>query len=137
EFSLLFRLLPYLEQGTIYKVYQDTFGTGTFGSEFRVDTFLSPADPTIMGGAKGSSSYAANALVFGLRMRMSQVFRDGMSNTIGFAEHYAGCSNGHFNWFSDELRKAFRRATFADAEAGDVYPITQGNPPVSRPSVAG
>lgn len=70
---------------------------------------------------------------------------DGTSNTIGFAEHYGRC--GHTDFTAAQFFNLYgvvRRATFADGgpilggqSAGDVYPITVGNPPVTTGSVPG
>ncbi|HEY8504124.1 MAG TPA: H-X9-DG-CTERM domain-containing protein, partial [Gemmataceae bacterium] len=37
----------------------------------------------------------------------------------------------------DGVHIVTRRASFADAEAGDVVPVVTGNPPVASPSVPG
>jgi prepilin-type N-terminal cleavage/methylation domain-containing protein len=113
-----------------------------------ISTFVSPADPTIQRGVMNAPvpvcSYAANAQAFqGVPTPAS--FKDGMSNTIGFAEHYAFDCNGVS--YSAEKSLSFnpvlRRATFADGGPilegntfDDVYPIRDsGGTRPSRPGV--
>ena len=86
------------------------------------------------------TSYAASAVAFRDRppSTLSHSFPDGTSNTILFAGHYAfRCDEHNFNW-AEHLAFAFppadiggkprvmRRATFADREIGDVYPVGRG-----------
>ncbi len=151
-------LMPYLEQGNIYAAFlRETEGRS---SAYTVITYLSPADPTASDPqqAKGLSSYAANGQVFLNSPRLPATFRDGTSNTITFAEHYAGdCNRTVFMWFSRDpvdldtpYIRRIQRASFADngplvrwenaATADryrDVYPITAGNPPISTGSIPG
>lgn len=148
EFSLFISLMPYIEQGNVYTAYKGRYTGNTFGSEFVIRTYLSPADPTLPAPPMGMCSYAANALLFAPRSRLDQV-SDGTSNTIAFAEHYAfNCGGTEFSWAVDATPwvfsppsggaiSIFREATFADRAAGDVYPITGGNPPTSHGSSAG
>src|SRR5262245_33018444 len=112
-----------------------------------ISTFVSPADPTIQGGVMNAPvpvcSYAANAQAFqGVPTFAS--FKDGTSNTIAFAEHYAFDCNGVT--YSAEKSLSFnpvlRRATFADGGPildgntfDDVYPIKDGT--TTRPSRPG
>jgi prepilin-type N-terminal cleavage/methylation domain-containing protein len=114
-----------------------------------VRTFVSPADPT---GhffenkepewySGGPANYAANAWAFDGRASLTRTFADGTSGTILFAEHYYQCGGStHFNYNSRDGR----RPTFADGGSvlagqnpGDVYPITDPNGPVTRPSRPG
>ncbi len=148
--SLFFELLPFIEQGSVMAAYTQVYGLGFFSSDYEIPTYVSPADPTAYLGSRGRCSYAANAQVFTWGSKLSVTFRDGTSNTLAFAEHYSTmCSATTFYWYEydvfrippqfyhlTELRVS-RRATFADAQAGDVYPITNGNPSASRASVAG
>src|SRR5262249_12742829 len=93
---------------------------------------------------------AANAAAFDRRCKLSAGMPDGTSNTIAFAEHYA--VRGWYVTFSWNVTfsKLFKnglilhRASFADSSTGspglapvppDVYPITEGNPPVATCSV--
>ncbi len=94
-------------------------------------TFVSPADPSPRGVSPvfGLSSYAANAQVFVGEPHMNRTFRDGMSNTIAFAEHYSLCGSAEFSAGCPVTNGGLRRSTFADDI--DVFPVTSGNPPVS------
>jgi prepilin-type N-terminal cleavage/methylation domain-containing protein len=121
--SPLICIAPYIEQT------REALYTGF------INTYISPADPTIWGGLKTSpipaASYAANAQAFqGVPTVAS--FVDGTSNTIAFAEHYAFDCNGVT--FHAEKSLSFNgvlhRATFADGGPildgnthGDVYPM--------------
>jgi prepilin-type N-terminal cleavage/methylation domain-containing protein len=115
-----FHLLPYVEQGDLYK---SALGSVPFPPpagptmvyypgnnnvySTRVAVFLCPSDPsvgsdgvvTINGFSFGASSYAVNALVSGQNNPPSPQGRtsignitDGLSNTILHAEKYARCS---------------------------------------------
>lgn len=114
-----------------------------------VPVYINPADPS-MGDARAagigqsSVSYAGNAQVFSGDARLPTRFADGMSNTIAFAEHYAHCGVTQFSYTYREPGWQIRRASFADGGAvmggetsNDVYPITEGFPPVARPSRPG
>ena len=118
--TYFFHLLPYVEQGDLYKsawgsvpfplpdgptaVYYP--GNNRVYSQ-RVATFLCPSDPsvgsdgvvTIKGFPFGASCYATNSVVIGLnglgaqgKTRLTDI-QGGTSNTILYAEKYARCSN--------------------------------------------
>jgi prepilin-type N-terminal cleavage/methylation domain-containing protein len=101
-----------------------------------VPLFLSPSDPTVdyaLAKKEAVSSYAANAEVFKDSPSLIASFLDGTSNTIAFAEHYAGrCNKASFVYWEPACCGMPHRATFADGE--DVGPVTQGNPPVTTAS---
>ena len=119
--SLFSAILPFLEQGGPSNPSPDI-----------VRTFLSPADPTLSDAGANRCSYAANAQVFEGNPGLGYTFRDGTSNTIGFAEHYANCNNTWFLYYEYRVFVTIlRRATFADQVYGDEYPVTTGSPPVS------
>ena len=143
--TTFFKLLPYVEQDKLYREIMD----GTRAREnYPVAQFRCPVDPTIESPHDpGSASYAANALIF-LRMRaeIPATIRDGLSHTILFSHHYAfsyreaaaAINYTQFDWLADGTFPQIpgrnpgeyvliRRATFAEKEAGDVYPVTQGN----------
>ena len=139
--SLFGVLLPYIEQGGVYRDMM------AGGPGYTVRIFLSPADPTLGQPVRTTSriSYAANATGFRLRARLGASFSDGLSNTIAFAEHYSLCNTTEYNyaagWFGG-AGMGFHRATFADGTARptgdmffpseqDVYPVTSGDPPRS------
>jgi hypothetical protein len=109
---------------------------------------MSPADPSIAAysGPTGYKiSYAANAHVFATEPSLTSTFRDGRSQTILFAEHYFWCGPTKSNYSTaDPYKGPTRRPTFADGGSvlggenpGDVYPVTSGVPPVTRPSQPG
>jgi len=136
EWSLWVSLLPFIEQGAIYRQYQDKYGPGSAGDAFVIRVYVSPADPTVAGLPEGRCSYAANALVFRSYSSFTSSIPDGASNTIAYAEHYSwNCDGTAFNWFYDGMLlippgvpvrdniKVIRRATFADQKMGDVYPV--------------
>src|SRR5262245_35449415 len=116
-----FHLLPYLEQGDLYR---DSLGPVPFPPPYggaaahypgnnnvyrwRLNVFLCPSDPsvgpngvvTINDDSFGASSYASNAMVItewpgpGPQGRNDfDSIKDGTSNTILNAEKYARCSN--------------------------------------------
>ncbi len=151
--SLFFVLLPYIEHGPYYEEVQS--GRRQRGSDYVVKGYLCPADSTAYTShAGGFATYAANGQVFGGQVwtfrpnprqvntvrtgtpDMDYTFQDGTSNTIIFAEHYAWLPGRvKFDWFHESAPHVFksgvimRRASFADKESGDVYPVTspQGN----------
>ena len=116
----------------------------------KVPTYLGPSDPTLtqelFDAQNNVTSYAVNAQLFNPRPSLNRTFVDGLSNTILLAEHYAGCATSRYCYFHQEVgvTKYDRRPTFADGGTilkglteGDVYPLTSGSVPESRPSRAG
>src|SRR5262249_23289099 len=124
---ILCAILPFLEQDGSYAQLQET---GRLPSLI-VRLYLSPPDPTVSTVVDPVSSYAANAVVFQGRPRMPGNFTDGTSNTIAFAEHYAQKCGGDVSFWivTTSGFLVSHRATFADRNMGDVYPITSGRPP--------
>jgi len=118
-----------------------------------VPVYLNPADPALAAlgsktNPKGVTSYAGNAQVFVGSPKLPAIFADGQSNTIVFAEHYSTCGSVRFSYTHREPigRPGYQihRPTFADGGSilsgrneGDVYPVTTGNPPATRPNRAG
>ncbi|MBU4270821.1 MAG: DUF1559 domain-containing protein [Planctomycetes bacterium] len=113
-FTVFCFLLPYVEQANLYEISNRNVTT-QIGDKFVysqvIQTFRCPSEPspsastgmgaTTNGGASAfwaASNYGANFLVFGNptakstegRTRIADV-RDGVSNTIFFAERYATC----------------------------------------------
>jgi hypothetical protein len=136
-FSVFGAILPYLDQSNLYiNIYSHEPELNLF-----VAAYLSPADPSIDPEwlFAGLTSYAANARAFQAGSRLDATFTDGTSNTIAFAEHYSCCGDRfpgytvHFMW-PNVLPYGPHPGSFAERSAGDVYPVTTGDPPVSRPS---
>ncbi len=135
-------LLPYLEIPPSTQVLPNY-----------VSHYIDPSDPGYIAQnaiqpPQGLTSYAANAQVFVGRPSLVTSFHDGQSNTIAFAEHYASCAGVQYDysWQTVIGRPGFQthRPTFADGGAvfggqneQDVYPVTTGDPPVTRPSRPG
>jgi len=154
--SLMGELLPYVEEENFYR---KCVSSGTFTSAHTVKMYLSPADPTVdLNYAKNNlASYAANAFAIQKDCRLEGGFPDGLSQTIAFAEHYAyGCEETQFSWFSTKpdvidvpsvIHIRVHRATFAEPVIlktisgnpfpADVYPVSEGNPPVAKSSEPG
>lgn len=143
ELSLFVGLLPYIDEGSSFSAYNAKYpalpgGIRQGNTEFVVRTFVSPADPSQYNPPGGYSSYAANALAFRPQSALGRSFGDGSSNTIGFAEHYGfACGSVHYSWLWSISQtvtspvlptgtSTTRRATFADADLGDVAPRTIG-----------
>ena len=74
------------------------------------------------------TSYAANAQVLIGEPNLRTTFRDGMSNTIAFAEHYSTCNGVSYDY--GIYGRVGGRATFACAGQG-AWPYTNGDPPIS------
>jgi hypothetical protein len=157
--SLLISLLPFLEHSRQHEEILDHLRprpgrvVRSYNS-MTIKLFVSPADPSLgrlAFGTGGVTSYAANAQVFAdnpfLPRRLSQYLRDGTSNTICFAEHYASCQGTTFTWWSGSRwlsQGVTRRATFADnftmllpLPPADICPVTSGTPPTSVGSIRG
>jgi prepilin-type N-terminal cleavage/methylation domain-containing protein len=102
-------LLPYIEQQNLYNLYGGLICCPP-GATALVKTYICPSDPSVgyaqtvgWGGppgnwGKGDCSYACNFQVFGVPLpswqggqRYPASLTDGTSNTILFAEKYAGC----------------------------------------------
>jgi prepilin-type N-terminal cleavage/methylation domain-containing protein len=128
--ALLVQILPYLE------------GDARTSKQFRpVPLFLSPSDPTVAvalaksGHEAAVASYAGNAQLFKAEPHLPASLLDGASNTIAFAEHYAGnCLGISFPYWDEYGLGNGHRSTFADW--GDITPVTHGNPPITMPSTA-
>jgi prepilin-type N-terminal cleavage/methylation domain-containing protein len=99
--GLLYHLLPYMEQSSLYNQsatgtgYDVEIGGGGIVESQRVKSYICPSDPTAnvtSGWAVGS--YAYNGIIFkssslGLP-NMPSTFSDGTSNTIVLTEQYGG-----------------------------------------------
>ena len=144
RYILFYSLLPYV--GFPF--------TGQPGLPEYVPAYMNPVDPglasarAIAGGDKGLTSYPCNAQVFVGTPNLGTTFADGLSNTITFAEHYASCGSVRFSYSDTEAHGRpgyqWHRPTFADGgpvfggkNEQDVYPVTSGSVPVTRPSRPG
>ncbi|HUR55222.1 MAG TPA: DUF1559 domain-containing protein [Gemmataceae bacterium] len=105
-------MLPHVEQDNIFKALSPT---GYAGGQYMrvVKTFLCPSDPSIQNGMNmttnggalnwAASCYGGNNYVFGDppgsrayptgKKDMNATVRDGLSNTVFFAEMYGTCGN--------------------------------------------
>lgn len=117
--SLFTALLPYIEQENQERLQEQAQKSPISVAMF-VRTYISPADFTVYSMPEGYSSpsyepsapcsYAANAEVFAGNPSLTYTFRDGTSNTITFAEHYATCRSITFHY---HLTSSIGAATFA------------------------
>jgi prepilin-type N-terminal cleavage/methylation domain-containing protein len=143
-----YRLDPILFQAVLPYIEAINFQSGQPYPD--VLLYRSPADPSIAQfpspPLQGHAiSYAANAQVFVGHPSLDRSFADGMSQTIVFAEHFFWCGPTQSIYsMTDPYKGPSRRPTFADggsilggANPGDVYPVTSGNPAVTRPSRPG
>lgn len=124
------RLLPFVEEGPLYlqRWLKERSNPGP------VNIYVSPADPSYPHphNASSGTSYAANYEVFRGTVHFNKSFADGTSNTIALAERYSSCRDVDFQWTAvDPGAIGRRRATFADSESADCYPVTKGNPPTT------
>jgi len=129
--TIMYHLLPFIEQDNAYKDRIMGFTASTGGSAHQanswwsdqlVKTYQSPADPSLpadgrtwaTGGhglGRGATSYAANWHVFGGgwgedwqiggKARIPGSFPDGTSNTMVFFERYSVCGDASTAWTED------------------------------------
>ena len=111
-------------------------------------TVHNPNGAVQSGTSRGNCSYVVNAMAARTPVPLQVLFRDGTSNTIYLAETYSNTKSSEYHL--GEFLKActyhqealpglpahdgyysIRRATFADANSGDVYPVTSGSPPTA------
>jgi type II secretory pathway pseudopilin PulG len=150
--TALSSILPQLDECTVYQLVlvQGTVPVpGSAGGADKV--FQNPLDPSGNGlPTEFSCSYVSNAQVFSMARSMNSGFRDGLSNTIFFAEHYRYCGVRFFDLFTTYAHPRLipgatpntngwqaTAPTFADfgyskllkrPKQNDFYPITTGDP---------
>jgi prepilin-type N-terminal cleavage/methylation domain-containing protein len=109
--TALVHIMPYIEQQNLYNLYGGQICCPPGGAQL-VKPYICPSDPSVgyaqsigWGGppgnwGKGDASYACNFQVFGLPnpsweggSRFPASITDGTSNTIFWAEKYAGCGS--------------------------------------------
>jgi hypothetical protein len=158
DHSLFGGIVPYVDLGERV-VYSQTVVNGTTYPVFWMRFYRCPSDPSIGFdfGANNNPpapdlsqdvcSYASNAKALQKVPLLAANFPDGTSNTIAVAEHYNRCSKSWYFISSMDGVTIFqpptaphgalyRRPTFADPHAGDVVPVTHGDPPLTTGSVA-
>jgi prepilin-type N-terminal cleavage/methylation domain-containing protein len=116
--SLLFQILPQLEQHDLYNLLPLDGSGDTMVHQPMPPVFHCPSDFSVdakgycLGDPSlGLSSYAANAQAFGDQWaggpfaRLPSGFRNGTSNVIGFAERYGQCQDETLMWpFGEPFR---------------------------------
>jgi prepilin-type N-terminal cleavage/methylation domain-containing protein len=130
-------LLPYVDQGNLYRSYVAS-QNGSLTSDYFLPIYQCPADPAAgQEPTKGYTSYAFNYWVYNKFVRMGE-FPDGLSNTIILAEHVSvDCDGVGYAWLisggtsfpdippnhtpSGTIRRS-RGGTFADFELHDLVP---------------
>jgi hypothetical protein len=156
EGSFFIAIFPHVEQAQKILVGEKNLGPITV-QVYDVLLYQCPADPSIdyypcataekMSLAAGNCSYAANMAALAGAPYLDRAFPDGTANTIALAEHYARCGSRADYVFemvglgydipAGTVSPGPRRATFADRQNLDVFPVTSGQPPVTVPSTAG
>jgi len=118
--SLLFHILPFVEQGALYKKSIGTDGRNNNYATYTawnvqnttvVPIYICPSDPSAQGGwANAKTSYAYNANVFGVSYdwnwgqgsyRYPANISDGTSQTIFFTEKEVQSYGGQTGWSPD------------------------------------
>jgi prepilin-type N-terminal cleavage/methylation domain-containing protein len=104
--SVLFFLLPFMEQGNLYN---DALNNGLYNNDCyaTVKPYRSPLDPnqTTPGGAYAPGNYAFNGAIFiapcvswASHLTLMSGFPDGTSNTVIFGEQYSQCGGYNKGW---------------------------------------
>jgi hypothetical protein len=150
-------LLPYAEYEGIYKsIFSELIPPENLANlQQSIKLFENPLDPSQASTQTAlPCSYVANAFFFSDKNLLAEC-QDGLSNTLFFSEHYKHCGRVYFNMFDIHNQDRFHYArsgisstapTFADSgynalhpasfPNADFFPLTKGNPPVSRTSIS-
>lgn len=151
--SVLYAILPYLEVEEPYH-FEEYYQNHTLSAWVyrNVRIYLLPTDPSyqemqlhglVPYTKQGPSSIAVNALVHvGLPHLNAGTIADGLSHTMGLAEHYfTTCNRRAWRFYPDVFPinpgGGHRRTTFADAGCGDVVPVVNGWPKETTSSIPG
>jgi prepilin-type N-terminal cleavage/methylation domain-containing protein len=140
--TLLYFLLPYLEQESVYRT---TVGN-SYTSLALIPDYLAPADVTrpatgLHNSNRGATSYAANMFAFDPGMRqlpsatISRSFPDGTSNTIFFMERYAECQGAQRIWGEDGAGYVSSWVVNAPVVMTTQLPDFTGNPSLCNPAL--
>jgi type II secretory pathway pseudopilin PulG len=99
--------------------------------------YRSPIDPSFQAyptrSGAGDCSYVFNGVAFEGKPTLASGYPDGLSNTIGFGEHYARCGERQpgmdilYSLYSSSVTSSARRATFADRRYNDLVPVVTAN----------
>ena len=119
NYTIFGHLLPYIEQGNVYKAQNPLQNAGGQGDKI-IKTYICPSDPSISGGRSqvggysdqktfAAASYGANYNVFGDGWstettwntggvkgytRIPGSFQDGLSNSVFYTEMFGSCATG-------------------------------------------
>ncbi|QEL14421.1 DUF1559 family PulG-like putative transporter [Limnoglobus roseus] len=118
--SIMYALLPFVEQDSIQRRYQTTGYLTTANAASVVKTYICPSDPTAADGITSTgwagTSYAANAILFGkgsyyMSEWKKSMFKignipDGTSNVVGFSERYMAAESAR-----NDRDRGFAKAT--------------------------
>jgi prepilin-type N-terminal cleavage/methylation domain-containing protein len=149
--DLFFAMLPFVEQGNIFTIY-DQNGQGYLGAgTVALVIFQCPSDPTAPGGlvtasgtppgGQGTSDYSFNTLMFAPGQIVNQwgmssqytigTIPDGASNTVAYVEQaaYNASQNYPNSWAPPPLAPAaYSSPLWPDDGVQAPYPLPQFNP---------
>lgn len=97
--TVLFHLLPFMEQQNVYKMHADS-NEFKDGKSMRIGMLLCPSDPSTP-PTFPPSNYSPNYQVFGNEAGGKQTIqgiRDGTSTTLAFSERRGTCIDGGGSW---------------------------------------
>ena len=142
--STFFAILPYLEQGNVYKALpagSDTAYYNGAGTPVTVPMFLCPSDPTVSSSGQGAGWNLASYIVtgevsVGKYPAVGSTFTDGTSNTALLVEHLALCRNPAGGNTATDGRNVWPAVNLTTGDAILYWPgmDTTGNPPGKAPN---